>query len=82
MTVYGSNLEKHKVSMCMGLAMCGQVEGIARQAILKNGEYNNVVYTSLLRDEYLYHKQQGDYEYKKIIARLLKAKKELKKMEK
>ena len=80
--LYGSNLEKQKASSCMGLAMCGQVEGIARQAIIKNGEFNNVVYTSILRDEYLYHKQQGDYEYKKIIARLVKAKKEMKKMEK
>lgn len=80
--LHGSNLEKQKASTCMGLALCEQVEGIARQAIFKNGEFNNVVYTSILRDEYIYHKQNGDYEYKKIIARLLKAKKELKKMEK
>ena len=56
-----------------------QEEGIARQAVLKHGKYHNVVYASILRDEYLYHKKQGDFEYKKIISRLLDARKGLKK---
>lgn len=80
--LYGSNLVIQKASSCMGIAMCGQVEGIARQAILKNGKFQDVIYMSILRDEYIYHKQQGDFEYKKIIARLIKARKDLKKMEK
>lgn len=77
--LYGSNLEEQLSSYCMGIAMFEQEEGIARQAVLKHGKYHNVVYASILRDEYLYHKKQGDFEYKKIISRLLEARKELKK---
>lgn len=75
--LYGSCLEEHKASYCMTFAMCETVEGIARQAVYKNGKFNNVVYGAILKDEYFYHLKQGDFEYKKIIARLLAAKKQL-----
>ena len=77
--LYGSNIEDQPTSYCIGIALFEKVEGIARQAIFKNGKFNNVVYASILKDEYLFHKQQGDYEYNKIVSRLLKAKRELKK---
>lgn len=73
----GSNIEKQKASYCMALAMFEQIEGVARQAVIKNGETHNVVYLSILRDEYLLHKAQGDFEQKKIILRLLDARKSL-----
>lgn len=76
--LFGSNLEEQLASYSMGIAMFETVEGIARQAVFKNGKYNNVVYASILRDEYFFHKEQGDFEYKKIIFRLLEARKELK----
>lgn len=76
--LYGSNIEKQKASYCMALAMFEQIEGIARQAIIKNGETHNVVYLSILRDEYFLHKSQGEFEFNKIILRLMDARKSLK----
>lgn len=77
--LFGSNLEEQLASYSMGIAMFETIEGIARQAVFKNGKYNNVVHASILRDEYFLHKEQGDFEYKKIISRLLEARRELKK---
>lgn len=74
--IYGSYLEDQKASRCIALAMFEIVEGAARQAVYKNGKYNNVIYSSILRDEYLLHKQQGDYELNKIVRRIIKVKKE------
>lgn len=74
--IYGSYLEDQKASRYMALAMFEIVEGAARQAVYKNGKYNNVIYSSILRDEYLLHKQQGDYELNKIVRRIIKVKKE------
>lgn len=75
----GSNSEEQIASSCMGLAMFEQVEGVARHALQKKGKYYNVIYSSILREEYIYHKNQCDFEYKKIINRLLEARKSLKK---
>ena len=77
--IYGSYIEDQLASRCIALAMFETIEGTARQAIYKNGKYNNIIYSSLLRDEYIYHKQQGDYEFNKIVRRMIKARKELKK---
>lgn len=77
--LYGSNLEEQKASYCMGLAMYEKLEGIARQAIFKDGRFHNVVYMAILRDEYLAHKRDGDFETKKIIWRLLEERKKMSK---
>lgn len=68
--LYGSNIEDQKASTCIGYAMFEIPEGIARQAIYKNGKYNNVIYMSILKDEYLIHKNNGDFELNKIIYRI------------
>lgn len=76
--LYGSNIEEHKASYCMALAMFERVEGIARQSVYKEGRYHDVVYASILKDEYFLHKQNGDFAFKKIIYRLNEARKHLK----
>ena len=76
--LYGSNIEEQKASYCMALAMFERVEGIARQSVFKDGRYHNVVYASILKDEYLLHKQRGDFAFNKIVYRLNEARKSIK----
>ena len=68
--LYGSNIEDQKASTCIGYAMFEIPEGNARQAICKNGKYHNVIYMSILKDEYKQHKNNGDFELSKIIYRI------------
>lgn len=74
--IYGSYIEDQVASRCMAKAMFETIEGTARQAVFKNNKYHNVIYSSLLKEEYLNHKKQGDYEFRKIISRLIRAKQE------
>ena len=73
--LYGSNIENQIASYSMGYAMFEQLEGKARQAVVKNGQYVDVIYMSILRDEYITHKNHNDFECKKIILRLAQARK-------
>ena len=52
-----------------------QQEGILRQAAYKNGQYYDLSYAGILRDEYFAHKEAGDYEIMSIIRRLKKIRK-------
>ena len=60
----------------MNAAMLNQYEGVARKAVYKNGVYHDVVYSSLLRDEYERYLANGEYEMRNIIRRLYRARKE------
>ena len=71
--LYGSNIEEQIASYSMGYAMFEKVEGKARQAKFKNGHFVDVVYMSILRDEYMCHKNNGDFDCKKIMRRLAEA---------
>ncbi len=73
--LFGSNIENQIASYSMGYAMFEQLEGKARKAVEKNGQYVDVVYMSILRDEYFKHKNNNDFEYSKIILRLAQARK-------
>jgi len=74
--IWGSCIREQKSSLYTGIAMLNEYEGVARQAVYKNGCFHDVIYTSLLREDYLRNKEAGEYEFSKIIRRIYKAKKE------
>jgi len=68
--LYGVALEKHKTTQTMRKLMFWTTEGVQRQAVFKNGEYQDISMASLLKDEYFEHKKNGDYELSSIIRHL------------
>ena len=70
--VYGESIYEQKLSKTIGGIFFAQKEGILRQAAYKNGKYYDVIIGSLLRSEYLEHKENGDYEIMSIIRRFRK----------
>lgn len=70
--IYGESLMGHKMSNRVGPLMFMQVEGILRQAAFKNGQFYDLQYVGILKDEYFAHKEAGDYELPKLIRRLRK----------
>ena len=70
--VYGKSLLGHKMSNQIGPLMYMQIEGVLRQAYFKEGKFYDLQYIGILRDEYLAHKETGDYEIMKLIRRLRK----------
>lgn len=74
--LYGNCLESHKSTIRMACMMGQVVEGVSRQAIFKNGAYQNLINLSILKEDYQKLMDSGGYEFKKIIKRLTKIKKE------
>lgn len=70
-----SCLADHPTSMYIGPAMFFKQEGLFRKALYKNGSYHDVAYFGLLRDEYMEHFQNGEYDLLSIIDRYAKIKK-------
>lgn len=70
--LYGCSLVGHPISNKIGDIMFMQKEGIMREAIFKNGRFYDLLYNAILRKEYFFHKEQGDYQMKNIIKRLRK----------
>lgn len=68
--LYGEALVEHNTTYIMQKLMYWITEGIQRQAVYKNGKYNDVFFMSLLRDEYFLHKQNGDYELPAVLKHL------------
>ena len=75
--VTGACLREHIMSRAQMEAKYWTLEGIERQAIYKNGTYHDICHYAILRDEYLSHLQNGDYEPASIIRRVAKRVKEL-----
>lgn len=73
--VYGESISEHTTTQTMRALMFTTKEGVLRQAAYKNGKYYDVIMSSLLRSEYMEHKQNGDYEMRAIIKRIRQAKK-------
>lgn len=67
--LYGSNIKGHKHSGFVGKLFFWQHEGIMRQAVYKDGEFYDLSFGSILREEYEEHKGNGDYEMKQILRR-------------
>lgn len=68
--VYGESIIGHKNSNNIGKIIYAKNEGIKRQAVYKNGQFYDVSFGSLLKDEYFEHKNNGDYEMKAILKRI------------
>ena len=73
--LYGISLMGHKMSNQTGDLMFMKTEGILRQACYKNGQFYDIQYCGILKDEYFAHKEAGDYDMMKIIRRLRKIRK-------
>jgi len=73
-----SCLAEHPTSMYIGPAMFFKQEGLFREAVYKNERFYDVAYFGLLRDEYMEHYNNGDYELMSIIERYANVKKEKK----
>jgi RimJ/RimL family protein N-acetyltransferase len=77
--IYGVCLNEHKLTMTMNLKiMFWNMEGLLRQAVYKNGKYHDLAMLALLREDYLQHKNQGEFEVRAILKRVRKFRKELK----
>ena len=59
--VSGSCLLENALSRAAMEAGFWTLEGIERQAVYKNGKYHDVCHYSILREEYLEHLKNGDY---------------------
>lgn len=78
--VSGSCLKEHVLSRAVMEASFWTLEGIERQAVYKNGSYHDICHYSILKEEYLEHLRNGDYDDLPLsIARTVKRiRKELK----
>ena len=67
---YGRFSETQRLTYIANQLFFSTIEGIERQAIWSKGQYHNLYLVSLLRDEYMSHKNSGDYEVTALIRRL------------
>jgi len=70
--VYGKSIVGHKMSNRIGALMFMSKEGLLRQAVYKNGQFYDLQYDAILKDEYFEHKASGDYEMINVVKRLRK----------
>ena len=75
--VTGSCLKEHILSRADMEASYWRLEGIERQAIYKNGTYHDVCHYAILKDEYIEHLKNGDYD--NLTLRVAKAVRKLRK---
>ena len=77
--VEGSCLKEHILSRAQMESGFWLLEGIERQSVFKNGRYHDVCHYAILREEYLMHLNQGDYDERLSLRRLGACIKRLKK---
>lgn len=77
--LYGSCLTDNKASLYIAEAMLEKIEGVARQAVYKNGKFHDVLYAAILKDDYLSYLSTNEFEMGKILNRLMESRKTLKK---
>mgnify|MGYP002627425531 CR=1 FL=1 len=68
--VYGESIVGHTQSNNIGKIIYAEREGIKRQAIFRNGQFYDVSFGALLKEDYFKHKSNGDYTMKSIIKRI------------
>lgn len=76
--VYGESILGNKASNLVEALMFMTREGLFRQAVFQNGQFYDISYAAILKDEYFKHKAAGDYEIPAVIRRLKKLRKEAK----
>ena len=64
-----SCLSEHPTSMTIAPVMFFKQEGLLRNAVYKHERYYDEALFSLLKDEYVQHKNVGEYELESIILR-------------
>lgn len=72
--LYGSSIIGNRSSNNAGFVFLWTKEGIARQAIMRNNRFYDVKMSSILREEYLRYKSEGEYELKAILHRVKQCK--------
>lgn len=76
--MYSDSIEGHKQSNIATHLFLFTIEGVLREAIIKNGKKYDIRLTSILKDEYFKNKENGEYELKSILKRLRNLKKSAK----
>lgn len=69
---YGQFSETQRMTFLANKLFYSTIEGVARQAIWSKGQYHDLYMVSMLREEYLLHKNKGDYELSSLIRRFRK----------
>lgn len=71
--ISGSCLKEHILSRAAMEAFYWTLEGVERQAVFKNGKYHDICHYAILRDEYMEHLKNGDYDNMEIkVAKAVK----------
>lgn len=73
--LYSSAIDEHKSSNLIAEATFQKKEGLLREAIYKNGKYYDLAYYGILKQEYIKHKDAGEFEIMEIIRRIAELKK-------
>lgn len=73
--VYGESILGNKASNLVEPLMFMAREGLLRQAVFQNGQFYDISYAAILKEEYFEHKAAGDYEIPAVIRRLKKLRK-------
>ena len=73
--LYGEHLAEHSMSEPMSVAMYLLREGLKKDSIYRNGRYYDTAIDAILSDEYFMHLENGDFDIRKVIKRIIKAKK-------
>lgn len=70
------HLVDHPMSGAIAAAMYFEVEGIYKEAILKNNQYKDIEFVALLKRNYESHKLNNDYKFNNIVKNIIKYNKE------
>lgn len=73
--LYGYYMSEHQTTRLMMDAVFFKTEGIQRLAVYKNGKYHDVIFASILADEYFKNLEEGNYSFSSVLRRLLKERK-------
>lgn len=68
--LYGSSLIGNTVSNRASSVFLWTTEGIMRQAVFKNGKFYDKKYSSILKEEYIQNKLEGQYDLRSILKRI------------
>lgn len=71
----GSYISKHPMSGVISESLNFRIEGVFRESVCKNGLYLDETFVAILRDEYIEHLNNGDYEFYTIVSNIIKNKK-------
>ncbi len=68
--LYGSCILGHRNSNNIGKLLLWNTEGVMRQAVFKNGQFYDVSFGAILKEDYFKYKADNLYEMKAILKRL------------